>query len=110
MKIGTVLSLAPSQGVRHVGIKCLAGKALGRDGLLLVIDPFAVLISRADEYRRARRDRRDPMPGDRAVLAKHKYVVTDDLVIIRGKVSGIAALIVTVWHFAVGLHAQMAAE
>src|SRR5258707_15803537 len=93
--------------MRHMGVKGLPRKALGRNGLLLVIEPFAVLISRADKHGRARPNRRHPVAGDGSVLAEHKDVVADHLIIVRSKVSGIAALVVAIWHFAVCFHAQM---
>ena len=59
--IGAVLGFVRAHRVRHVGAERLPAEAFGRNGLLRVVEPVAILILRADQRWRmksapARRD------------------------------------------------------
>src|SRR5215469_4600610 len=48
--VGTLLGFASTNGVRYKGAEGLTGKPFGGNGLLLVVEPFAVRILRADQH------------------------------------------------------------
>src|SRR5437868_15540530 len=89
MAIGAILGRADTRGrMREMRIKRLAAVTFGRKCLLLRIDPFAVLILRADHDRARRAYHRHPIFLHGAVDAEHENVVAHDLWSVGG---GLAA-------------------
>src|SRR5438876_5534225 len=96
--------------MRHMRIEGLTGEAFGGNGLLLMIDPFAVLILRTNQHCRRRAYGRDAIAGYRAVATQHEYVVAQYLEVIAGEVARVATFIVPVGHLPICLHRQVASE
>ncbi len=88
-------------------VEGLTRKALGRNRLLLRINPLSILILRTDQNGAGRTHGRDAIARYGAVASEHKHVIAQDLVVIGGEVATIPALVVTIGHFAIGLHREM---
>ncbi len=88
MTIGAIFCRADSaRGVGKMRIECLSAVTFGRNRLGLGINPFAVLILRADHDRARRTDHSHPVFLHAAVNAEHENVVPDDLRIIGCKIA-----------------------
>src|SRR5207244_5943916 len=82
----------------------------GRDRLLAVIDPIAILVLGTYNHRASRADRSDFFTGNGAVNAQHVHVIAKHLEIVLRVVTGHAAFVLQHGHSLVGGHRQMAAE
>src|SRR5260370_11275307 len=91
-------------------IERLAAVTFGRKCLLLRINPFAVLILRADHDRARRAYYRHPVFLHGAVNAEHEDVVAHDLWIVGREISVGDAFEFILRHTLVRFHRQMTAE
>ena len=108
--VGALLrSVLAADGVRHVGAEGDAGHALGRDGLLLHVDRFAVVVVGADVDRAARSGRTDAIAGDVAVAGQHVHFVPQRLEVVGRVIAADVAIPVQVRHLDVGPLRQVAA-
>ena len=111
MAIGAILGRADTRGrMREMRIKRLAAVTFGRKCLLLRINPFAVLILRADHDRARRAYHRHPLFLHGAVDAEHEDVVAYDLWIVGCEISVGDAFEFILRYALVRFHRQMTAE
>ncbi len=111
MAVRAHLGLAPSADrVRVEGRERGAGEPLRGDGLLLRVEPLAVLVLRVDQHRARGADRRHVVAVRGRVVAQHEDVVAQRLEVVLGVVARVGALEVEVGLLAVRRHRQVAAE
>ena len=108
--VGAAFGLSSANGVRDVGAEGLAAEARRGDGLLLLIEPVAVRVLRADDNCAGTSDRRDLVAGDGAVDAEHVDVVAQHHEVVVGVVARGLAFVVQHGGLLVGGHGEMAAE
>src|SRR3954454_14268354 len=88
MAVGAILGRADTAGgVREVRIESLAAVTFGRNGLLLGVNPFPVLILRADDDRAGRTNYRHSVFLHGTVDPEHENVIADDLWIVSRKIA-----------------------
>ena len=107
--IAARLGLFLALGVRVMRRERLRGKAAGRDRRLLNINFFAVGVDRRQHQRRTGAHRRNLATLDRTGNAQLEHVVARHLRIVGRIVARLAALVVQLFGFPVGLDRQVAA-
>ncbi len=108
--IGATLRLSRAHRVRHERRKRFAAEAFGRDGLLRVVEPFAVRILRTDQNGARGPRRRDAMSRHGAVHAEHVTIVAEHLEVVRSPVARQETFVVQHRAPLIGRHLEMAAE
>src|SRR6185295_1434820 len=96
--------------VRNEWAERLPAEAFSRHCLLLVVSPAAIGVLRTYQHRASGSYRRDPVSGDGSVDSQHVQVITQNLKVIRGIVSGGQSFVMQHGHALVGGHLQVAAK
>ena len=111
MAVGAILRRPDTAGgVREMGIEGLPAVTFRGEGLRLGVNPFPILILRADHDRAGRTQHRHAVFLHRAVDPEHENIVAHYLRIVGGEVPVHRALELVLRHALVRLHREMAAE
>ena len=68
-------------------VECLAAVSVAAHGLLLRIDPVAILRLRTDDDGARRANHREPVLFYRAINAEHEDIIAHDLRVVGGEIA-----------------------
>jgi hypothetical protein len=107
--VGAALGFFPSHRVRDERAEGLSAESFRGNGLLLIVEPVAVIVLRTDQHRAGGTHRRHAIARHRAVNAEGVDVVAQNLKVVGCPVARGQAFVVQHRHALVRAHRKMAA-